>query len=69
MFFIAIVINAQQISSRITENEWKNDFIIPPHLKAGSLIQYKEKYGKNDDLRNAYGLLLPSSRSFNFSDI
>lgn len=54
------MINAQQISNRITENEWKNDFIIPPHLKAGSLIQYKEKYGKNDDLRNAYGLLLPS---------
>ena len=30
--FIAIVINAQYISNRITENEWKNDFIIPPHL-------------------------------------
>jgi hypothetical protein len=58
--FIAIVINAQYISNRVTENEWKNDFIIPPHLKAGTLIQYKEKFGKNDDLRNAYGLLLQS---------
>jgi len=40
--FVGIVINAQFISNRTTENEWKNDFIIPPHLKAGSLKKYKD---------------------------
>lgn len=30
--FIGVVVNAQFISNRITENEWKNDFIIPPYL-------------------------------------
>jgi len=35
--FKGIVINAQYISNRITENEWKNDFVIPPHLTAGTL--------------------------------
>merc|ERR1711908_248046 len=70
--FVGIVINAQFISNRITENEWKNDFIIPPFLKAGSLKQYKEKYGTSDSLRDAYGLLNHSARKgnpFKFSDL
>ena len=35
--FKGIVLNAQYISNRITENEWKNDFVIPPYLRAGTL--------------------------------
>ena len=35
--FKGIVLNCQYISNRITENEWKNDFIIPPYLEAGNL--------------------------------
>jgi isopentenyl diphosphate isomerase/L-lactate dehydrogenase-like FMN-dependent dehydrogenase len=70
--FIGIVINAQFISNRITENEWKNDFIIPPFLKAGSLKKYKAQYGTTDSLRDCYGLLSPSARKgspFKFSDL
>jgi hypothetical protein len=51
------VINAQYLSERVTENEWKNDFVIPPHLKAGTLIKYKDTYGSNQDIRDSYGLL------------
>jgi (S)-2-hydroxy-acid oxidase len=39
--FKGIVINAQYQSDRVTENEWKNDFEIPPHLVAGTLQKYK----------------------------
>lgn len=39
--FIGVVINAQYLSGRVTENEWKNDFKIPPHLESGCLVQYK----------------------------
>lgn len=46
--FIGVVVNAQFISNRITENEWKNDFIIPPYLQAGTLFKYKNQYGTND---------------------
>jgi isopentenyl diphosphate isomerase/L-lactate dehydrogenase-like FMN-dependent dehydrogenase len=55
--FKGIIINAQYLSARVTENEWKNDFIIPPHLVAGNLIKYKDTYGNSHDLRNSYGLL------------
>jgi hypothetical protein len=51
------VINAQYLSERVTENEWKNDFEIPPHLKAGTLIKYKDTYGNTKDIRDSYGLL------------
>lgn len=60
--FIGIVVNAQFISNRVTENEWKNDFIIPPFLKAGTLMKYKAQYGTTDTLRDSYGLLTPTSR-------
>ena len=39
--FKGFIVNAQFISNRITENEWKNDFIIPPYLNAGNLKPYK----------------------------
>lgn len=55
--FRGIVINAQYLSGRVTENEWKNDFEIPPHLKAGTLIKYKDTYGTCNNIRNSYGLL------------
>lgn len=70
--FIGIVVNAQFISNRITENEWKNDFVIPPFLKAGSLMEYKSQYGTSDHLRDCYGLLAPSARKgcpFKLSDL
>jgi len=55
--FKGIIINAQYLSGRVTENEWKNDFIIPPHLVAGNLIKYKETYGNSHEIRDSYGLL------------
>jgi isopentenyl diphosphate isomerase/L-lactate dehydrogenase-like FMN-dependent dehydrogenase len=55
--FKGIVINAQYLSERVTENEWKNDFALPPHLVAGSLIKYKDTYGNSNLLRDSYGLL------------
>ena len=39
---------------RMTENEWKNDFELPPYLKLGNLEKYD---GKCDDLRCGYGFL------------
>ena len=38
--FKGVVLNCQYLTSRVSENEWKNDFVIPPHLKAGSLLKY-----------------------------
>jgi isopentenyl diphosphate isomerase/L-lactate dehydrogenase-like FMN-dependent dehydrogenase len=55
--FKGIIINAQYLSGRVTENEWKNDFIIPPHLVAGNLIKYKSSYGNSHEIRDSYGLL------------
>ena len=55
--FIGVVINAQYLSNKITENEWKNDWAIPPHLKSASLLPYKDKFGTSDLLRDSYGLL------------
>lgn len=70
--FVGIVINAQFISNRVSENEWKNDFIIPPYLKSANLRQYKDQYGSSDDLRDGYGLLSAKSRNgkkFSLEDI
>jgi len=70
--FKGIVVNAQFVSSRVTENEWKNDFVIPPFLKAGNLVDYIGKYGTNLELRDCYGLLSPESRQgqrFSLEDI
>jgi isopentenyl diphosphate isomerase/L-lactate dehydrogenase-like FMN-dependent dehydrogenase len=39
--FIGVVINAQYSSDRLTENEWKNDFELAPHLRLGNLEQYR----------------------------
>lgn len=61
------MINAAYQSLRITENEWKNDWQIPPHLKCGSLVAYKDQYGKSNELRDSYGLLTHSE--FKLSDI
>ena len=60
--FRGIVVNCQYLSHRVTENEWKNDFVIPPHLKAGSLVKYCWSEPKNLDenqvaLRDSYGLM------------
>jgi lactate oxidase len=55
--FKGIIINAQYLTGRVTENEWKNDFALPPHLVAGNLIKYKDSYGNSHDLRNSYGIL------------
>lgn len=38
--FKAIVYDAAYKSDRVTENEWKNDFKLPPHMKIGSLEKY-----------------------------
>ena len=67
--FKGIVIDAQYLSARVTENEWKNDFIIPPHLVAGSLIKYKNTYGNSDSLRESYGLLSNKNGGMKPSDI
>lgn len=55
--FKAVVINAQYLSLRKSEIEWKHDFIIPKHLKAGSLLKYKDMYGNGEDLMDCYGIL------------
>jgi L-lactate dehydrogenase (cytochrome) len=68
--FKGIVINAQYLSERVSENEWKNDFEIPPHLKAGTLIKYKDTYGNSDDIRDSYGLLSNKNGArFQMSDV
>lgn len=61
--FVGIVVNAQFISNRITENEWKNDFIIPPYLNAGNLKKYENQFGTSNNLRDCYGLVAPNSRN------
>jgi len=66
--FKGIVINAQYLSERVTENEWKNDFEIPPHLKSGSLIKYKNTYGNSDAIRDSYGLL-SNKNGFTLQDV
>ena len=66
--FKGFVINALYLSERVTENEWKNDFEIPPHLVSGSLIKYKKTYGSSDAIRDSYGLL-SNKNSFKLSDI
>lgn len=38
--FVGIVFNAKYMSDRVTEMEWKQDFVVPPHLKAGTLVKY-----------------------------
>lgn len=55
--FVGIVINAQYQSDRITENEWKNDFALPPHLELGNLQKYTKQFGTSSSTRDAYGLL------------
>ena len=60
--FVGIVFNVRYDSDRVTEMEWKQDFVIPPHLKAGTLIKYAFKEPKTLDenevaLRDCYGLL------------
>jgi len=55
--FKGIVLDAQYYSNRVTENEWKNDFAIPPHLKCGTLEKYRKSHGSSDQLRDSYGLL------------
>lgn len=60
--FKGVVLNAQFLSSRVSENEWKNDFVVTPHLKAGSLLKYCWNEPKSLDenavaLRDSYGLL------------
>ena len=68
--FKGLVVNAQYLSGRVTENEWKNDFALPPHLTAGSLIKYKNTYGNSNDIRDSYGLLnYRNGPSFKISDI
>lgn len=66
--FKGLVINAQYLSERVTENEWKNDFEIPPHLKAGTLIKYKDTYGSSNAIRDSYGLL-SNKNAFKMSDV
>jgi len=68
--FKGLVINAQYLSGRVTENEWKNDFIIPPHLHAGSLQKYKSTYGNSNQIRDSYGLLsYGNGPTFKITDI
>lgn len=67
--FKGIIINAQYLTGRVTENEWKNDFILPPHLVAGNLIKYKDSYGNSHDLRNSYGLLSNRFGGMSLDDI
>lgn len=55
--FKGIILDAQYYSNRVTENEWKNDFAIPPHLKCGTLEKYRSSHGTSDKLRDSYGLL------------
>ena len=55
--FKGVVINAQYVSGRVTENEWKNDFALLPHLEAGTLKKYKDTYGNSHLLRDSYGLV------------
>ena len=62
------MINAQYLSERVTENEWKNDFEIPPHLVAGSLIKYKDTHGTSHAIRDSYGLF-NNKNSFKLSDV
>ena len=66
--FKGFVINAQYLSERVTENEWKNDFEIPPHLKAGSLMKYKSHHGSSNAIRDSYGLL-SNKNSFKITDV
>jgi len=60
--FKGIIIDAQYYSNRVTENEWKNDFIIPPHLKCGTLEKYRSSHGTTNELRDSYGLLKDNER-------
>lgn len=62
--FKGVVLNAQYLSNGITENEWKNDFAIPPHLEAGSLTKYRAQHGTTDALRDSYGLLTNQGTAF-----
>lgn len=60
--FIGVVLDAQYHSDRVTENEWKNDFQIPAHLSAGTLIKYAWRVPSSltenaEALRTCYGLL------------
>ena len=60
--FVGIVFNVRYMSDRVTEMEWKQDFVVPPHLKAGTLVKYAWKEPKTLDesevaLRDCYGLL------------
>lgn len=60
--FVGIVFNVRYMSDRVTEMEWKQDFVIPPHLKAGTLVKYAWKEPQTLDesevaLRDCYGLL------------
>ena len=41
---------------RVTENEWKNDFLMPPYLVADNINEYKRSGEKDGNIRNAYGL-------------
>lgn len=50
------MINAAYQSQRVTENEWKNDFEVPPYIVADNIHEYKNTGGKEATIRNAYGL-------------
>ena len=52
----AVILNAFYRSNNVTENEWKHDFELPPHLKLGSLEKYRAQHGTSEKLRDAYGL-------------
>ena len=58
---IGIVFDASYKSMRVTENEWKHDFKLPPHLKCGSLEKYDkfmpEHFYGNAELRTSLGLI------------
>lgn len=53
--FKGIVINAQYSSDRISEEEWKHDFQLPPYLKIGSLESYRQEHVVSNCLKTAYG--------------
>lgn len=60
--FIGVVLNAHYHSDRVTENEWKNDFLIPAHLSAGTLVKYAWQVPSSltenaEALGSCYGLL------------
>ena len=60
--FVGVVFNTRFISDRVTAVEWKHDFVVPPHLKAGTLLKYAWKEPKTLDenavaLRDCYGLI------------